>query len=253
MYIQKRIKQYILVALCLFACHTLMAQQTYRKWEYKAFAAYNMGGTTPMPLPAEIRKLNSWNPGLSGTLAFHVSRWFTPRWGITSGLAIDLKGMKTNADVKYWQTSIEVGEGDDTGIFTGTFTGKNETKARNGYLVLPVLAAWRPAEKWTFRLGGYMAFQQDAMFEGRAYDGYIRSGGPTGDRVNVDMSTFDFADKVRKTDAGIMASADWAFTQKLALTGQLSWGLVPVFPSGFEGISYKMYNIYYAFGIAYIL
>jgi len=228
-------------------------QESSSKWEYKVFAGYNMGGTTPLPLPAEIRKINSWNPGLSGTLAFHVTRWINPQWGITSGLAIDLKGMKIKAEVKHMQTSLVVGEGDNTGVFSGTFTGNNMTKTRNDYLVVPVLAAYRPSEKWTVRLGGYIASQQNAKFEGSASDGYIRNGGPTGDRVNIDRATFDFSNEVRRIDAGIMASGDYFFTKKMAVTAQLSWGLVPLFPSEFDGLSYKMYNVYFMWGIAYRL
>ncbi|MDF9829226.1 porin family protein [Parabacteroides sp. PF5-6] len=228
-------------------------QETNKEWEFKVYAAYNLGGTMPVPLPAEIRKIRSWNPGFGGTMAFHVSRWFTPEWGITTGLGIDLKKMKIKADVLYWPTSLVVGEGDQTGVFTGTFSGKNTTNTRNGYLVLPVMAAWRPVEEWTFRLGGYIALQQDPLFEGSASDGYIRNGGPTGDRINVEQASFDFSDEVRKYDAGLILSADWKFNRKMALTGQFSWGFVPLFPAHFEGVAYKMYNIYFALGIAYFL
>jgi hypothetical protein len=230
-----------------------LAQEKFKHWEFKAFAGYNTGGATPLPLPAEIRKINSWSPGFSAALAFHATRWITPEWGVTSGLAIDLKGMSIRADVKYMMTSLVVGEGDNTGTFTGMFTGKNKTTIRNGYLVLPVLAAYKPHEKWTFRLGGYFASQRDANFEGNASDGYIRNGGAAGDRINIEKATFDFSDEVRKIDAGLMASADWFFTKKMAVTGQLSWGLVPIFPSDFNGIPYKMYNVYFMTGIAYKL
>ena len=70
------------------------AQAFRQHWEKKVFAGYNIGGTSPIPLPAEIRKINSWRPGFGGTLAFHLTRWITPEWGLTTGLAIDLKGMK---------------------------------------------------------------------------------------------------------------------------------------------------------------
>ncbi|MDR0748569.1 MAG: PorT family protein [Tannerellaceae bacterium] len=229
------------------------AQESFKHWEYKAFAGYNMGGATPLPLPAEIRKINSWSPGFAAALAFHATRWITPSWGVTSGLAIDLKGMNIRADVKYMTTNLVIGEGDNTGTFTGMFTGKNRTITRNGYLVLPVLAAYKPYEKWTFRLGGYLASLQDANFAGDASDGYIRNGGAAGDRINIEKATFDFSDEVRKIDAGLMASADWFFTNKMAVTGQLSWGLVPIFPSDFNGIPYKMYNVYFMTGIAYKL
>jgi hypothetical protein len=236
------------------ACLTLAAQQeSTKQWEYKGFAGYNLGGSTPLPLPAEIRKIHSWSPGFSGTLAFHVTRWLTREWGVTSGLAIDVKGMSVQADVKYMNTSLVVGEGDHTGTFTGMFTGRNTTTVRNGYLVVPLMAAYRPPGKWAFRLGGYVAFQRDARFEGSASDGYIRNGGPAGDRINIEMATFDFSDHIRKTDAGAMASADWFFTRKLALTGQLSWGFVPLLPTHFTGIPYKLYNLYFMGGIGYRL
>lgn len=244
---------WMVVWLALGVPQTMVAQDAFEKWEFKFFAGYNTGGTTPLPLPAEIRSINSWNPGFSGSLAFHVTRWLSPQWGITSGLALDLKGMKIEADVKYWNTNLEVGEGDKTGFFSGVFSGKNKTNTRNDYLVVPVLAAYHPFDTWIFRLGGYVASQQNAKFEGTASDGYIRSGGPAGDRINIERASFDFSEEVRRFDAGIMASVDWYFTRQMAVTAQLSWGLVPIFPSAFEGISYKMYNIYFMWGIAYRL
>jgi hypothetical protein len=250
---RQRIYAVLFLLTGLFACHSAMGQNTFRRWEYKVFAGYNIGGTSPLPLPAEIRKVHAWNPGFGGSLAFHITRWLTPEWGVTSGLAIDLKGMKIKADVMYMNTDLVIGEGDNTGSFSGMYTGYNETKVKNGYLVIPLLATYRPAEKWTFRLGGYYASMRDAKFEGSASNGYIRDGGPDGDRINIEKAMFDFSDNVRKVDAGLMASADWSFSSKMAVTGQLSWGLVPVFPSGFNGIPYKMYNIYFLTGVAYRL
>ncbi|MDR1258653.1 MAG: PorT family protein [Tannerellaceae bacterium] len=239
------------IAFCLPA---VSQQESGRKWEYRMFAGHNAGGSMPLPLPAEIRKIRYWSPEpFTGSLAFHVTRFISPKWGVTSGLAIDVKGMKTEADVKYMNTSLVVGEGDHQGVFQGMFTGRNKLRIRNGYLVLPLLGTYAPSRVWRFHAGGYVAFLQDARFEGNASDGYIRQGGPAGDRINIEESTFDFSDNVRKTDAGVMALADWFFTKKLAVTGQLSWGLVSLFPGDFNGIPYKMYNIYLMGGIAYRL
>ncbi|OAV64545.1 hypothetical protein Barb6_03196 [Bacteroidales bacterium Barb6] len=237
--------------LCLSFPFGLAAQKG--TWEYKVLAGYNFGGTMPLPLPAEIRGIDSWSPGFAGTAAFHAIRWLTPEWGIATGLSFDIKEMRTKANVKYWQTNIEVGEGDETGFFSGTFSGRNETRVRNSYITVPVAAAFRPFEAWTFRLGGYLSFQANALFEGTASDGYIRSGGPAGDRINVENAVFDFSDKIRKYDAGVTASAERSLAPRLSATGQLSWGLVPVFPASFEGISYKMYNVYFTVGIGYRL
>ncbi|MDR1937668.1 MAG: PorT family protein [Tannerellaceae bacterium] len=250
---ERKKRQLLIVLAGVLACVPASAQLPGRQWECKMFAGYNLGASTPIPLPAEIRKIHSWSPGLNGTLAFHATRWLTTRWGVTSGLAIDLKGMAVEADVKYLNTNLVVGEGDHTGTFSGIFTGHNKTSVRNGYLVLPLLASCRPLRDWTFHIGGYFALQRDAKFEGSASDGYIRNGGPAGDRINVETSSFDFSDRVHKTDAGVMALGDWFFSNKMALTGQLSWGLVPLFPSNFTGVPYKMYNVYFMGGIAYKL
>ena len=198
--------KYIVTCLLLMSVSLSINAQEFRQhWEKKVFAAYNLGGTSPFPIPAEIRKINYWKPGFGGTLAFHLTRWLDPNWGVTTGLAIDLKGMKVEADVKYLYTSLVVGEGDHSGKFTGTFSGKDQTNVRNGYLVLPLMAAWRPNDQWSVRLGGYVAFQNDAKFEGVASDGYIRNGGPSGEKINVERATYDFAEEVRSFDAGIMA------------------------------------------------
>ncbi|MDR1344338.1 MAG: PorT family protein [Tannerellaceae bacterium] len=242
----------LLILALLGACIRSDAQvEDGKKWEYKMFAGYNIGGSSPIPLPAEIRGVNSWSPAaFGGAVGLHVTRFVTPQWGITSGLAIDIKGMTIEADVKYMNTSLVVGEGDHRGVFSGMFTGENKTKVRNGYLVLPLLATYSATGRWRLHAGGYVAFLRDAMFEGHASNGYIRNGGPAGDRIKIEESAFDFSEHTSKTDAGLMAAADWRFMGRLALTGQLSWGLTPFFPSGFDGIPYKMYNIYMMAGIA---
>lgn len=132
------IRSLCLLLLGVWTASSADAQDRRDKWESKVFLGYNLGGTSPLPLPAEIRSINSWRPGFGGTLAFHITRWLSPQWGITTGLAIDIKGMKIDADVKYMHTSLVVGEGDNTGLFTGTFSGRNKTTVRNGYLLIPV-------------------------------------------------------------------------------------------------------------------
>ncbi|MDR1499455.1 MAG: PorT family protein [Tannerellaceae bacterium] len=244
-----------LTILLLTLTTALSAQgESNKRWEYKMTAGHNIGGTSPIPLPAEIRKIEAWRPlALGGTLAFHVTRRLTPTWGVTSGIAIDIKGVTVKARVKYMNTSLVIGEGSDTGLFGGMFTGLNETRVRNGYLSLPLLATFSPSERLRLHLGGYAAFLKDARLDGGASDGYIRNGGPAGERINIEESTFDFSDQIRKVDAGLMALTDWYFTNRLAITGQLSWGLTPIFPSTFNGIPYKMYNIYLMAGLSFRL
>jgi hypothetical protein len=219
------------------------------------YAGYNLGGSAPLPIPAEIRSINSWNPGFAWTLGIQATRRLASEWGVTSGLAIDVKGMSIKADVMYMNTNLDIGEGANRGHFSGMFTGKNSTTVRNGYLLVPLLATYFPlaAPNWRFHLGGYFALLRDANFNGSAYDGYIRNGGPAGDRIEVLTATFDFSENLRNIDAGLMAAANWFPTSHIGIQGQLSWGLLPIFPSSFNGIPYKMYNIYFMGGLAYRL
>lgn len=122
---------------------------------------------------------------------------------------------------------------------------------RNGYVTIPLLATFRPYEKWTFYFGGYVSSLQDAKFEGSASDRYIRNGGPTGDKINVTEAIYDFSDEMSKVDAGIMASADWYFSRKMAVKGQLSWGWYPFFLPASKVFHIIMYNVYVMLGLAY--
>jgi hypothetical protein len=239
----------------VFLSIPLCAQETYDKWEYRMYAGYNLGGSSPLPLPAEIRSINSWNPGFAWTLGIQATRRLAPEWGVTAGLAIDVKGMNIEADVKYMNTDLDIGEGINQGHFSGMFTGKNSTSVKNGYLLIPVMATYLPSAEpsWRFHIGGYVAFLRDANFEGTASDGYIRNGGPAGDRIEVSEAKFDFSDRLRKVDAGLMAAANCFLTPHIGIQGQLSWGLLPLFPSGCTGIPYKLYNIYFSGGLAYRL
>jgi hypothetical protein len=219
--------------------------------KYELFAGYDMGATLPIPLPAEVRELSSWSPGLSGTLSLRATHWLDSDWGISTGLTLERKGMNAGAQVKHWQTSLEVGE---EGRFSGAFSGKNTTEFGSTYLVIPFYVAYRAGGgQWTFRCGGYVAVLLHAVFQGTASEGYIRNGGPTGERIRVDHATFDFSDKIRKQDLGIVASVNRRLSSRLSAQGQLLWGLVSVLPESFEGIPYKMYNVYSAFGLSYTL
>ncbi|MDR3129001.1 MAG: PorT family protein [Tannerellaceae bacterium] len=236
----------IFVSFCV-----IVSVPAQKNWTYELFVGYDIGATLPIPLPAEVRELGSWNPGFSGTLFFQATHWLDSDWGISTGLALERKGMKADAQVKHWQTSLEVGE---EGRFSGTFSGKNTATFGGTYLVMPLCAAYRNGgEQWIFRCGGYVAVLLRAVFQGTASGGYIRNGGPTGERINVDYATFDFSDKIRKCDLGIVASINRRLSSRLSAQGQLLWGLLSVLPDSFEGIPYKMYNVYSAFGLSYAL
>ena len=76
--------------------------------EYEVNAGVNIGGASPMPLPAEIRQINSYSPHLNLQIGTTVTKWFgqDKKWGVASGFRFETKGMETNANVKNYGMEI---------------------------------------------------------------------------------------------------------------------------------------------------
>lgn len=242
---------YYCALLLFFAPFTCMWGQTDTyQWEYKINAAYNIGGSSPLPLPVEVRKIEKFQPEvMSPHIAVEVIRWFDDRWGLAAQLSLDFKGFTVENRVKNLRTEIEMGEE----TYTGNFTGNNTTKIKNSYVTIPLLATYRLSDKWTAQLGPYFAYLYHPDFKGTASNGYIRQGSPIGEKTIVTEASFDFSESQNRFDYGLIAAGEWEFYKDFALRGQLSWGLRPLFPSDFTGMSFKMYNIYGSIGVSYRL
>ncbi|MGM9841476.1 MAG: PorT family protein, partial [Candidatus Limisoma sp.] len=65
-------KRYIITAIVAIAAATTLSAQvsrtqalinaSLRNWEIELRAGYNIGGVSPLPLPEEIRSIDSYNP-----------------------------------------------------------------------------------------------------------------------------------------------------------------------------------------------
>ncbi len=226
------------------------AQQNTHPWEFKINAGYNIGGTSPLPMPVEVRKIEKYSPpSFAPHIAFEATRWFNDKWGLTAQFTFDYKGFSVKDSVLNLHTEIKMSDE----IYTGNFTGHNETKIKNSYMTIPIMASYRISDKWLVQAGIYTAYLYSPSFSGTASDGYIREGGPTGEKTEVNEATFDFSDDLRKFDFGLQAAGEWSFSHRFAVRGQLAWGLLPIFPSDFTGVSFKMYNIYGTVGVSYKL
>ncbi|MDR2628030.1 MAG: PorT family protein [Dysgonamonadaceae bacterium] len=242
--------------LCLIATLICLPVQSKlsvlpHSWEFKINAGYNIGGTSPLPLPAEIRKIERYAPvGLALHGALEATYWFDEKWGVSAQIASDLKGFSVRDRVMSLWTEMETDNGQYT---TGTFTGCNETNIRNTYLTLPAMATYHLADNWYLQAGIYAAWLYNSVFKGNASDGYLREGAPTGEKILVDFARFDFSEKQRLFDWGAIAAAEWNFSGWFFLRGQLAWGFVSVFPSDFTGMPFKMYNVYGTIAVSYRL
>lgn len=253
---------YIIVALSFFALHTANAQHNdaetvspkTKSWEYEVKVGFNIGGTSPLPLPREIRKLSGYNPTLTIPVEGTVTKWLNPQqnWGLTTGLKLENKGMITDARVKNYRTQIVGGGGEKV---SGNWTGMVHTKVRNTYLTVPLLVAHKPSERWRVRAGVYFSYMTEGDFSGKVYDGYLREGDPTGAKVEFadgNAATYDFSGELRRFAYGLQAGASWRAYKSFNVNAELSWGLNSIFKSSFDTVSFGMYPVYLTAGVGYV-
>ncbi len=254
----KNIKTIILlmvlcVPLCSYAQESKGLQWFNSKGiEYRIKAGFNLGGSSPLPLPAEIRAINKYDPGLNLSLEGSVIKWFdSSEWGMLVGVRFENKGMSTDATVKnYFLTMQAPGQG----LLEGMWTGSVETTADNSYITIPLQAIYKANPRLDVKFGPYVSFLLDGGFTGYAYDGYLREGSPTGEKVIIEgeKAAYDFSDNIRGLDWGLSAGAEWKAYKHLIVFGDLNWGLSPIFESGFESVNFDMYNIYLNLGFGYV-
>lgn len=220
--------------------------------EFEVKAAFSIGGTSPLPLPEEIRSIKGYNPTLALSLGAQVTKWFdNSKWGFSSGISFDNKAMKTKADVKSYKMEINYGKGPIKGYWTGMV----QTTVDNSYFTIPFLAAYKFTPSWNLRFGPYVAFLIDKGFSGYVYDGYLRQDDPTGPKVTIDSdqtASYNFSSDLNKFQYGLQAGGSWKMNRHFRVFGDLQWGLNDVFKSDFETISFNMYNIYLNMGFGYI-
>lgn len=219
-----------------------------RGLEYNIKAGFSIGGTSPLPLPEEIRAIKGYNPRLAIGLEANVTKWFTDKWGMETGIRFESKGMKTKARVKNY--NLEMVE-KDGGYMKGRWTGFVETKVNNTYLTVPLLATYKLTTRWKMQGGVFFSYMMDGDFSGTAYDGYLRNVDPTGIKIYIDEATYDFSDELREFQWGAQLGAEWKAFKHLTVHGNLTWGFEDIFKKNFDTITFALYPIYLNLGFGY--
>ena len=100
---------FILAAALTAGANLLHAQSTEHKgllWsslhglDYEFKAGVNIGGTSPLPLPKEIRSLDSYSPGLAITIEGNATKW-VQRGRRKSRRPLDRRCQNQSQDVVY--------------------------------------------------------------------------------------------------------------------------------------------------------
>ena len=221
--------------------------------EYEVKAGVNIGGTSPLPLPEEIRRIDSYSPTFCFALEGDVVKWLgvKKRWGVVLGLRLETKGMQTGARTKNYGMEI-IGDGGER--LKGNWTGMVRTKYRGTFLSVPLLAAYEVNPRLRLQLGPYMSFMTDGDFSGHVYDGYLRENDPTGNKVVFEgekRATYDFSDDLRTVQWGVQAGVNWKAFRHLTLSADLLWGLNDIFKKEFKTVTFDMYPIYLNIGFGY--
>ena len=220
--------------------------------EYEVNAGINIGGTSPLPLPAEIRSIDSYSPNLNLSIGATATKWFgrTKRWGLVLGIGLDTKGMQTRATVKNYGMEI-IQDGDRV---SGNWTGKVQTRYRGTLFTVPLMATYKFNPRFKMAAGPYLSVRLNGEFVGYVYDGYMREGGPTGNKVVFDddkEAPYDFSSELRRLQWGGQISATWYAFKHLTVHGNLMWGFNDIFRHDFKTITFTMYPIYLNAGFGY--
>ena len=106
-----------IVFLAILFSHVAYAQNERNKaliysylhgWEYSIKAGLSIGGTSPLPLPKEIRSIDSYAPNIAIAIEGNTTKWFgkDKKWGMTAGIRLENKTMTTEATVKNYGMKI---------------------------------------------------------------------------------------------------------------------------------------------------
>ncbi len=231
---------------------TLVRSEAYGL-EYEIKAGINVGGTSPLPLPAALRALPGYSPNTPLALAGDPVKWWGERrkWGVIVGVRLENKGMEAKARTKNYSMEI-IGDGGER--MKGNWTGRVQTKYRSSLVSVPLLAAWRASDRVRVSAGPYLSIQTSGDFSGYVYDGYLREGDPTGNKVNFEgesTAPYDFSDDLRTLQWGVQAGVTWRAFKHLNVHADLSWGLNDIFQKDFQTITFAMYPIYVNIGFGY--
>lgn len=242
--------------LSVFVSYSTRAQEgcALDNIDLKVRVGYNIGGTTPIPLPASIRSIDAFRLAPSVSIGSDVDIHINDTWGVTTGLYFENKGLDADITTKGYKMEVKKG----TSQISGLFTGHVKQKLTQWMLTLPIRATYGIGNKVTLKAGPYVSLLLSKSFSGIAYDGYIRQGNPTGPKIEIgstetDWATYDFSEKMRSLQWGISLGIDWEIANRLGVSADLQWGLSGIFKSDFKTVEQTLYPIYGTLGIFYRL
>ena len=220
--------------------------------EYEINAHFSIGGSAPLGLPTEIRKIESYNPNLQLGIGAHATKWLCDDsdWGVRLGISTHTKGMETKARVKDYRTEVII----DKLYMKGVFTGLVKTRVKNTYLTIPVSMVYKLSDRWRLYGGPHVSFTLNPGFDGFVSDGVFRQGDSTGDRFVFEddsQAAYDFSDSVKRIQWGVQAGGEWSLRKNLVLFSHLDYDFNDLFKKDFNSLTFSLHNLYLNLGFGY--
>ena len=250
-------KYFILFGFIINGFNPLNAQENSnffnKNIDYQVKGQISIGGVTPLSIPAQIRKIEKYDPKLQLGIGLNATKWLDNRkkFGVRLGVNYESRGMNTQAKVKNYYTQIA----DDTGAqTTGYFTGHVVTDVKNTYITVPVLFVWNVNNRWNLYGGFFVSSLINKSFTGYIYDGDFREGTPIGELTtfeNTARGLYDFSDDLGKFQWGNQIGGEYKITNYLSVFADVTMANNQAFKGNFEAISFKMYNLFGNFGVGF--
>lgn len=240
----------LLAGVALLSAVPVTAQNVKSGMEYSVSAGFNIGGSAPLGLPAEIRHIDSYSPALNLSIGAQAAYMFDNAWGAGAGIILETKGMNTGIEARNYHLTMNILQGDATGVKTGYYTGKIKNETKISYLTIPLYAQWRPLTVWTFHAGPYLSFALDRSFIGQVSEGKMRED-PLHPALGIQEADYNYSDDIRKFDTGITIGAACRVYRALSVKAALQWGLLSTLDPSKRKIDMDTYNIYLNVGVSY--
>jgi len=214
-------------------------------WDFSAKIGLNLGGTMPLPMPANIQKIENYSSNFTPTIEAEAIRWLNKKVGVSAGIRSDNKGLKTTARVKEYSLSFE--------DFHGKFRGTVDTEINFNYLSLPILAHYSLQKNLSVYAGAYYAYLLSGEFKGATSAGYLNTGTDVIVFREDAREEYDFSKELRGYDAGLSLGLNYLpYNEHILLSFDFNYGLLSVFPSRFNGVADEMQNIYGRLSLGYL-
>ncbi len=222
-------------------------------FSYSIRGGLNIGGSSPLSLPASIRSIESYSPGWMPRIALEAHYVLQPKWGVEAGIMLEQKGMNAKAVVKNYHTTFNASKDGSSQSVTGYFTGSVTTNVRNTYLTIPLRATYDIAHNWRVKAGLFAGILLKGKFSGAANDGYMRDETPVGQKIGIADAQYDFSNEISKLNTGVDIGIDYFIRQHFIASAHLSYGATPVMKKDFESVDFKMYNLFLGLTVGYRL